>query len=452
MIKKVCLYISLCLVLSAKSYTYAQNQEFTEINSLINQGLYSDAIEQIESLISDYPESTEASHSYIKYAFCLLEEKECGEETEYWLRKASKEQILSNEAQLNLLYGKFYHSNKMWSEAEESYKIYDNIASRKDKKNSHFEDIQSKCSKRELLFQPKTTLESDEAIRQEEERKQKQEAEQSIRLQYIRNNSASYSSIAEFIVNSDIKYNSIEQFKTNEGKYYYCKGKELESKISQIEQTIGKERSNYEKSTNISEKQAIAQEVIKLEKSLLSNQNTKDSMYSAVVSNESLYWNNAPDKEKTEFINNYLAQNTVSGTPDIDVAINNDTYTYELPELKTKKPDPVTYTVVIASYKKAPTYSMKQLNSKISKTRDVVLFTDVDNIKYYTVGSFKDKNIAKQLQAQLMLEGAKNAKVVGFLNNKRVDESSTTGKELGTPLPGTADKPQRGQEVIRVIE
>ncbi|MFV0483870.1 MAG: tetratricopeptide repeat protein [Bacteroidales bacterium] len=449
MIRKIYLYALLCVALIISNSVHAQNQEFTNINLLIRQGNYLEAIDAIDNLLIDYPESSEAAHSYIKYAYCLIEEKECGEETKHWLRQASYAQFIDDEALLNLLYGKFYHSNKMWSEAEDSYSTYSNIASRKDKKNNNFDDILNKCNNRELLFEPNTTLATDEAKRLEEEKRQRQIAEDLIMSQYLADNSSRYKSIPDFVINSEIKYNSIEQFKTNRGKYSYCKGKETEDQILSIEETISLARTSYEQSTDINEKQKIASQVIQLEKKLLNTKTSKDSLFNNVVANESFFWGNASNEEKSKLISSYNANNSASKTDD-----NSSSYTYELPDIETKKPDPVTYTVVIASYKKAPTYSMRQLNSKISKTRNVVLFTDADDIKYYTIGSFKDKNTAELLRAQLILEGAKNSEVIGFLNNKRVNITPTsTPKNLGDPLPKGIERPQKsGREIIQIVE
>ncbi|MFV0506504.1 MAG: tetratricopeptide repeat protein [Bacteroidales bacterium] len=443
-------YTFLVVTLINNKHANAQIQELSKINALISKGEYTNAIDEINELINNYPDSEEAAHSYIKYAYCLIKEKECGEETKYWLRMASGAQLIDDEALLNLLYGKFYHSNKMWNEAKDNYINYSNIASRKDKKQNNFESILTKCDKHELLFQPNTSLASDEALRKELERKQKQEAEKKLITQYLSNNTHQYSSIPDFVINPEIKYNSINQFKTNRGKYYYCKGKETEDKISAIEKTIDRARTSYEQTNNIDEKQKIALQVIQLEKNLLDTKQSKDSMFHAVVTNEDEFWSKASNEEKSELMSSYLTNSkNTRGNDD------NSLYTYDLPEIKTKKPDPVTYTVVIASYKRAPTYSMKQINSKISKTRDVVTFTDTDDIKYYTVGSFKDKHVAEQLKSQLILEGAKNAEVVGFLNGKRVDKHSTdNGKELGAPLPKGVNKPQRSseRELIQIVK
>src|SRR5690554_454310 len=229
----------------------------------------------------------------------------------------------------------------------------------------------------------------------------------------------------KFQIDDYITYYFTSQFQTSEGgklfKEAYSLQKQQENKLKEADRL----RNEYKLSENQDEKNEISSKIMLLERESFQLEEKIRQTFVNSREIEKLYWNNADAASRNNFLieqENILARLSDDNKPrrqEEEILLMD----FEAP--KPSKPEKNNtndriYKIQISAYMKGiPTYK-QPLFKKLAVIRTIENYTDEKGVVVYTTGNLTKLDDALKMQHQVRQEGIQDAKVVPYIDGKRI--------------------------------
>ena len=228
-----------------------------------------------------------------------------------------------------------------------------------------------------------------------------------------------------FQVDDFITYFYTSQFQTDEGLQIFEKGMKLQVEQENKLQEADRLRAEYKEIKASKEKEEIASEIMKLEYESYQLEEEINYAFSNSREIEKAYWDNAGTVSRKNFL---LEQEKIMAQleeENHDHSENREILLIELPVPKPVNagkttPPELVYKIQIGAYSKGiPSYKQRLFN-KLSVIRTIENYTDEKGVVVYTTGNLASFEDALKMQNQVRQEGIQDAKVVPYIDGKRI--------------------------------
>ena len=234
----------------------------------------------------------------------------------------------------------------------------------------------------------------------------------------------------EFPIDNFITYYFTSQFQTSDGSKLFQEAIALQEQQDNLITKADRLREEYKETTDHDTRSAIASEIMQLERKAFELEEKILHTFNHSRENEKAFWNNADPASKNNFLieqeniltqltgNNYAQrQEQEAGENEILLL---DIDSPEITAPKQNSSSKLIYKIQIGAYSKCvPAYKQRLFN-KLSIIRTIENYTDEKGIKVYTTGNLTRLEDAIIMQNQVRQEGIQDAKVVPYIDGKRI--------------------------------
>ncbi|WP_163712957.1 tetratricopeptide repeat protein [Mangrovibacterium lignilyticum] len=419
-------YLFTCICFISNGAVQAQSDPETKAKKLFENGQYAEALPLFTDFARLYP--TDPKINYY-YGACLIE-------TGQFIPAAQKALIISDQEKANWYLAQYYHANKEWANAMESYQEFKDNAGAKDLKSVSLDEMMQLCAQQINPYQ----IAEEESTISEPTANKTIEPEPSVSVSPAISVSEpkpdtvlmDYSdSIISFPVNAQITYLKIDQFKSDEARQSYLEARRLENKLHK---ELAKSKDLRERYENANElvKMQLADSILLLEQETYKlNQEIAVNDQNANIK-ESAYWDQASWAEVSQFqesiqllrdslaAEKQQAQLEAMQQAQIIIVEQNDSLAIDTLQAEVEPVDEITYRIQVGAYKNSPPEWVQRLFKKLSVLRRIDQYTDDQGVTVYTVGELKSYDDAQQMLKQIKLEGVSNATIAAYKNNERI--------------------------------
>jgi hypothetical protein len=237
----------------------------------------------------------------------------------------------------------------------------------------------------------------------------------------------------EFQVNDKVTYLVEEMFRVPEAKYEFHSASEKEFQLDSLLQAVQQLRKSYHLNVNPRMRDSLATRIQNLEYQNLVLNTEVDQLYNQSRKIEQEWWNKADYTSFEEYMHVkdslirlrdiQLHPPVMPDTLHIEVR---DTAAVEAPaDTVNVIPEPqpaqgVIYRIQIGAYNKGIPTQRKILFARLEKIRTIETMQLENGVTVYTTGNLKNYEDALKLQAQIRLEGIKDAFVIAVQNGKKI--------------------------------
>jgi hypothetical protein len=235
----------------------------------------------------------------------------------------------------------------------------------------------------------------------------------------------------DFQINDKVTYLVEEMFHVVEAKLEFRIAVSKESQLDSLLKVVQLLRKQYHLNVNPLVRDSLAIRIQNLEYQNLVLNTEVDQHYFKSRKLEQEWWNNAENSNLEEYIswkdsliqwkNAQFQQKIQQLTLSVPDSINTKVPLDSLAVTSEVKPDTaVVYKIQIGAFGKIIPVQRKQQFERLEKIRTIESFKTEDGVTIYTTGNLKDYNDALKLQAQIKLEGIKDAIIIAFRNGVQI--------------------------------
>lgn len=414
------------------------NDDRTKAISLFHNGDYAQALPIFRKLAEESP-----ADALLKYftGACMMETAIHTSETEIYLLLAGSEDV---PAKVFYYLGKFYHHKEEWDNAIRYYNRFRNNTTKEETELVSLAQLMEEVYAQQkpgtkiaqqpqvletihpepteshpALGPPILTAESSDYppsdILKESERREEAGAPNLL-------------TNIQFQVNALVTYWLSEQFKINEAREAWERGKEKETEVALITDSLRSLRIDYQSAGSALVRNQLASTIVPLERAALIAKADAEKHFSLARSLEAAWWENA-GSEAYALLNAENEALLQANDSIVSIAIHQafpEIGEEELEEEEfdtnadTEDQEVIVYKVQLGSFTGRVPARTQTLFDQIARVRPVETFRNENNATIYTTGNLRSFEDALALQNQIRIEGIKDAFVIAIKDGKRI--------------------------------